>query len=218
MRYLLFFLLAVFTVGILRAQDSSGLAGTPFQEVTSQNGSSPYLFPDWYTGLVRTSDGKVHDGISLRYDVKKDEVEYKTGNSLYRLTNGVTEFNIPTGTDLYTFKNGFPAISQLTAQTFYRVLYDGNTKLLKRYSQPITVEKASPTVQMDRNYQLFVFKDNKMAEVKLNDKNSFLKLLSDERNKMQYIIREQQLDFAAEDDLINLLQEYDAYKAGRGGN
>jgi hypothetical protein len=218
MRYSLYLLLAVFSAGTLRAQDSTGLAGTTVQEVTSQLGNSPYLFTNWYSGIIRTADGKVHDGISLRYDLKQDAVEYKTGNSLYRLTNGITEFNIPTGIDLYIFKSGFPAVNGLTTQNFYRVLYDGNTKLLKRYTQPITIEKASPTVQMDREYKLFIFKDDRMAEVKLNDKNSFLKLLSDEKNKMLYIIKEQQLDFAAEDDLINLLQEYDAYKAGRGGN
>jgi hypothetical protein len=42
--------------------------------------------------------------------------------------------------------------------------------------------------------------------------------LTDEKNKLNYVIREQQLDFAADDDLIRLLEEYDSYKAGRGGN
>jgi hypothetical protein len=218
MRNLFIVTLVLFTAGTLRAQDSTGLAGTPFQETNFEKGDSPYLFSDWYSGLVRTADGKVHDGVNLRYDLKKDEVEYKTGTSLYRLTNGVTEFNIPTGTDLYIFKNGFPAINGQTTQSFYRVLYDGNTKLLKKYTRPIKIEKASPTVQLDQDYKLFIFKDNKLSPVKLSDRKSFLKLLPDEKNKMNYIIKEQQLDFAAEDDLINLLQEYDSYKAGRGGN
>ena len=35
---------------------------------------------------------------------------------------------------------------------------------------------------------------------------------------MQYVIKEEQLEFDGDDDLGKLLEEYDSYKAGRGGN
>jgi hypothetical protein len=221
MKYLLLFCLVNSSLFYSRAaaQDSTGLAGTPFQEVKLSPGeTSPYLFNDWYMGTVRTSDDKVHDGIQLRYDLKKDEVEYKQNSGLYRLSQGVTEFTIPTGTDLYIFKSGFPAADGQTGNSFYRVLYEGNTVLLKKYTSPIRVEKASATTAMDQDSKLYILKDQKLTPVKLSDKNSFLKLLSDEKNKMLYTIKEQQLDFGAEDDLISLLEEYDSFKAGRGGN
>ena len=221
MKYL--FLLCLLTTLFLgkktSAQDSTGLSGTPYQEVPLANGAkSSYLFHDWYSGMVRTSDDKVHDGINLRYDVKKDEIEYKAGSGIYRLAQGVTEFTVPTGTDLYIFKNGFPGVDGFSNNSFYRVLYDGNTKLLKKYTGPIRIEKASPTRAMDPDSRLYIFKDEKLSPVKLNDRNSFLKLLTDEKNKMLYTIKEQQLEFGAEDDLISLLEEYDSFKAGRGGN
>ena len=198
------------------AQDSTGLTGTPYQE--KADGGNFYLFKEWYSGSVRMQDDKVYDGVQLRYDIKKDEIEFKKDSALYRISDGVQEFTIPSGTDLYIFRNGFPAGQGQTAKSFYRVMYDGNTKLLKKYTSPIRVEKASATKEMDPDAKLYVVKDNKLSPVKLSDKNSFLKLLPDEKNKMLYIIKEQQLDFGAEDDLVSLLSEYDSYKAGRGGN
>lgn len=217
MKYLLPIMLIItsLTAERVSAQDSTGLAGVQVQG--NPEGSS-YLFNDWYPGSVRTADEKVHDGIYIRYDLKKDEVEYKQGTGQYRLSQGVKEFTIPTGTDLYIFKNGFPGTDGQDGNQFYRVLYEGNTKLLKKYTGPIKIEKASATRAMDPGSKLYIFKDGKLSPVRLNDRNSFLKLLSDEKNKMLYTIKEQQLEFGAEDDLISLLEEYDSFKAGRGGN
>ena len=220
MKYLLriFLLTPVLVAQATWAQDSTGLGGTPYQAQTSGNESGSYLFTNWYSGSVRTEDDKVHDGVKLRYDIAKDEIEYQVDSAAYRVQTGVSEFTLPTGTDMYIFKRGFPSTGDYSDKSFYRVMYDGNTKLLKKYTKPIKVEKASATTQMDPSAKLYILKDGKMNQVQLTNKNSFLKLLSDERNKMQYVIREEQLDFAGDDDLAKLLEEYDSYKAGRGGS
>ncbi|MCE6988701.1 hypothetical protein [Dyadobacter sp. CY323] len=221
MKYLRrFFLLSPLLIAhfAMSQQDSTGLAGTPYKEASASTDGSHYLFKEWYSGSVRTSDDKVHDGVKIRYDLAKDEVEYKADSAIYRVSANVTEFNLPTGTDLYTFKSGYPAVGEYSDKTFYRLLYDGNTKLLKKYTKPIKVEKASATMTMDPTAKLYILKDNKMNPVQLSNRNSFMKLMTDEKNKLNYVIREQQLDFAAEDDLIKLMEEYDSYKAGRGGN
>jgi hypothetical protein len=224
MKYLrrFFLLTPLFIAQLAFSQDSTsqagGLAGTLYNESSASTDGSHYLFKEWYTGSIRTSDDRVHDGIKIRYDVNKDELEYKTDSAMYRISTGIKEFNLPTGTDLYTFRNGYPAVENQTEKSFYRLMYDGNTKLLKKYTKPIKVEKASATTQMDPTAKLYILKDGKMNLVELGKRNSFLKLLSDEKNKMQYVIREEQLDFAGDDDLMKLLEEYDSYKAGRGGN
>jgi len=201
----------------LVAQDSTGLAGKIYQE-TANGGAATYLFNEWYSGSIRADNDKVYDGIQLRYDIAKDEIEYKKDSVLFRISEGVKEFTIPSGTDLYIFRNGFPAGNGLTNKNFYRIVYDGETKLLKRYQSPIKVEKASATTTMDPDAKLYIVKNDKLTLVSLKDKNSFLKLLSDEKNKMQYVIKEEQLEFGGDDDLAKLLEEYDSYRAGRGGN
>ena len=219
MKYLriIFVLLGFWSAGNAIGQDSTGIGGTPYKEMAGGQ-SNTYLFQEWYSGTVRTSDDQVHDGVYLRYDFAKDEVEYKSDTSLYRVSSGVSEFTIPTGTDLYIFKSGYPAVSGQTEKSFYRVLYDGNTKLLKKYTSPIQVEKASATREIDQGAKLYILKNDKLNAVQLNNKNSFLKLLTEEKNKLNYVIKEQQLEFDGDDDLVRLLEEYDSYKAGRGGN
>lgn len=191
------------------AQDSTGLTGTPLKiaEYTSEN--SPYLTKEWYRGLVRDKAGKPYDGVLLNYDQVKDEIIYKNDSSAYVLGPEITEFNIPTGTALYTFKRGFPATAGLTNQSFYQVLYDGNTKLLKHY-------KKSGNGAAEET--LYILKGDKLVPIQLKDRSSFLKVLSDEKNKMNYVIKEENLEFDGADDVAKLLAEYDAYKAGRGGN
>lgn len=219
MKYLkrILFLSIMIWSGKLMAQDSTGLAGKIYHE-TANGGAASYLFSEWYSGSIRANNDKVYDGIQLRYEIAKDEIEYKKDSVLFRIAEGVKEFTIPSGTDLYIFRNGFPAANGLTNKNFYRIMYDGETKLLKRYQSPIKVEKASATREMEPDAKLYIVKNDKLTLVNLKDKNSFLKLLSDEKNKMQYVIKEEQLEFDGDDDLAKLLEEYDSYRAGRGGN
>ncbi len=187
-------------------------------EYTNVEGS-PYLYDTWYSGLVKDTKGKVHDGIKIRYDAYTDEVEYEKAGKLYRLGPEITEFSIPTGTSLYSFKKGFPAVGNHTEKNFYRVLYDGNTKLLKRYSAKKREERAYNSATITQRFELaeemFVLKNGTMHPIKRNDKKGLLKILSDEKNLMEFAIKEQQLNFKTEDDIVKLLEEYDAYKAGR---
>ncbi|CAG5008152.1 hypothetical protein DYBT9275_04204 [Dyadobacter sp. CECT 9275] len=199
--------------GISYAQDSTGLAGTPAQEIQiTASEPSSLLFNEWYTGAVKVKDGMVYDGVKFRYDTSRDQLEFKKGDAVYRTGEDVTGFTLPTGTALYNFRRGFPTIDGDSRQPFYQVIYDGNTKLVKRYSPQ---KNGTPVSEAGK---LYVLKNEKLNPVSLKDRNSFLKLLTDERNKMNYVIRESQLAFDKDEDLAQLLEEYDAYKAGRGGN
>lgn len=200
------------------AQDSTGLAGRPYQESASGSTKAVYLLKDWYSGSIRLNNDQFYDGVQLRYDLSKDEIEYRKDSSLFRISEGVKEFTIPSGIDLYTFRSGFAPFEGLTAKSFYRIMYDGTTKLLKRYKSPIKEEKAGATRVMEPDALLYILKDEKVTPVNLKDPNSFLRLLSEEKNKMLYVIKKEGLEFGGDDDLVKLLEEYDSYKAGRGGN
>jgi hypothetical protein len=77
-----------------------------------------------------------------------------------------------------------------TEKSFYRVLYDGNTKLLKKYTAPIKVEKASATRDIGTPARsCTLLKDDKLNPIQLNNRNSFLKLL--DRRKEQAGLRDQ---------------------------
>ena len=183
---------------------------------------SPYLVEEFNKGIVRTAkDDQVYDGIPMRYDAYKDELEYEKDGKYYRLGPEIVSFSIPTGDALYEFRRGFPAVGDFTENNFYQVLHDGNTKLLKHYGKRMREEKAynsaTTTKRFDDVEQLYVLKGGTMYPIKKNDKKELLKLLSDEKNLMNYVIKEEQLNFKTEGDMVKLLEEYDAYKAGRKG-
>ncbi|PWJ57672.1 hypothetical protein CLV98_106144 [Dyadobacter jejuensis] len=202
---------AIFMLGasLTHGQDLAVLDAKPILQ--EQQGGN-FLFDTYYTGSVTGKYGQVVEGLSFRFDMAGNRLEIQHNDSLFVTGDAVTGFTLPTGTALYYFERGFPSAQGATAKTFYQVLYDGNLRLLKHFVVPIKDQEEAGAGQ------LFILKDGKMHPVSLSNKESFLKVLADERNKMNYIIKESQFDFDQEEDLAILLQEYDAYKAGRGGN
>ncbi len=218
---LLFALLGL--ISVADAQFMYDINGRPVRESTYVDvEGSPYLFDEWYKGIVKvTKTEKVYDDVKLRYDAYKDELEYEKEGQMLRLGPEILEFSIPTGTALYEFRRGFPAVGNQNENSFYRVLYDGNTKFLKRYEMRLREDRAynsaTVTKRFDLGEETYILKDGQMHQTKKNDKKGLLKLLIDEKNLMNYIIKEEQLDFKTDDDTVKLLEEYDAYKAGRKG-
>jgi hypothetical protein len=181
---------------------------------------SPYLLNDqWITGTIRTASDKVIDGVKMKYDIYKDELEYENEGKLYRLgAKEIVEFVMPTGDALYIFRRGFPAVEDQSTSSFYRVLYDGKSKVLKRFETKMRKEKqynsATAVNRFVPSETLYVLKDGKMHPIKKGDRKKLLGLLSDKRSLMEYNIKEQQLDLRSELDMVKLIEEYDAYKAG----
>lgn len=180
---------------------------------------TPYFIEKWHTGLVTPIKGNPVDGIKMRYDAYKDELEYERDGKLYRLGPEIKGFSFLTADDKYVFKNGFPAINNQSTNSFYQVLHDGTTKLLKRHEMKMREEREYNSATTTKRFflveSLYVLKDGTMTYLKKNDKKGLLNLLSDERKLMEFAIKEQELNFKNELDIVKLLEEYDAYKAGR---
>jgi hypothetical protein len=206
-----------------QAQFMTDINGRVVQEFsyTDVEGSPYFLDGEWYSGTIRAMKGQVFDGVRLRFDAYKNEVEYTRDNKLYRLGPEVLEFTIPTGSELCQFRRGFPAVGSLSEQTFYRVLHDGVTKLLKYHEKKMREEKAynsaTTTKRFETTERLYILKDGTMTLVRRGDRKGIMALLADKRDLMEYTIKEQQLNLKEEEDITKLLEEYDAYKAGKKG-
>lgn len=178
----------------------------------NQSPTSSYLYDEWSTGTITTTNGEILDAVNLRFDSSKDEVEYQKDGKITKLGNAVDEFSILTDSDSYEFRKGYPEVGQLNANSFYRVLYDGNLKVLKRYNN-ITKAEAGKKPE-GRSEQLYILKNNKMIPVKTNDRKGVMQVVADKKNHMEYAAKENQLDFSQEADIVKLIEEYDAYVAG----
>ncbi|WP_205503740.1 hypothetical protein [Rufibacter psychrotolerans] len=110
---------------------------------------SPYLFPDWANGRVKMANGTVYEGLKLRYDQLNDELIFTLEDGRPKaFMHPVQEFTIKNEStagviDERLFRNGFAAIDGATEKSFYEVLQEGKTSLVKRTTKAIVEERAA---------------------------------------------------------------------------
>lgn len=175
---------------------------------------SPYLNPDWKEGAVTTATSKSYPNLKVRYDIYAGELEYQQNNQTYRLSPAtMKEFRIVDNNEM-VFRNGFAAINDNTPTTFYQVLVDGPTKLLKQFKGKMNENKPfnSATVTKEFQQQEYYFiarPDGSMQRINKN-KKSVLAALNDQKDRLEKLIKEQDLNPSNENNLITLLENYNA--------
>ncbi|GAB3317419.1 hypothetical protein GCM10027299_08720 [Larkinella ripae] len=173
---------------------------------------SPYLNEAWKQGTVMAANSKAYPNLNVRYDVYAGELEYQQNNQTYRLSrDAMKEFRIMDGNELI-FRNGFAAVNNNTPKTFYQVLVDGSTKLLKQHKVNMSENKPfnSATVTKEFQKQEFYFiakPDGTLQRIQKN-KKSVLGALADDKDRLEKLIKEQDLNLSDENSLITLLERY----------
>lgn len=185
---------------------------SPVQEVYLELKGNPFLLTDWAKGSITTSETVV-DNLNILYNEVDDQLIFKTSKSnKEKVVLPVKEFTLvdeTNGNATRKFSAGFAPTSATDEHTFFEVLVNGNTKLLKKNLKSISQNreysgKIANTVIDDTNYYL-VAKDNKL--VKLNKKNINKFLMSENRQLADYV-QSNALHLKKEDDLIKLFNYY----------
>ncbi|WP_158828679.1 hypothetical protein [Mucilaginibacter lacusdianchii] len=199
------------------AQD---LNGSPIREkkYTDVNGS-PYLTANWEKATVQLSNGQTYN-VEVKYDLVSDDLTFKSpkGDSL-SFVQPVKEFKLSYINDnqpqTHLYRSGFPSTGgKTTERSFYEVLYDGGTKLLKKRAKSIWMETttygtATQTKNITDRTTYFAFKDNKMIPIK-QDKKSVLAALSDKADKMEKYVKENKIDWKQDTDLAKVFEYYNS--------
>ncbi|WP_443937139.1 hypothetical protein [Pedobacter sp. MW01-1-1] len=172
---------------------------------------SAYLFDDWRKAIVQFGAGTEPAAADIKYDLLEDVLVLKgKDEEEYQFSTPPTQFLITSTKEL--FKNGFAPIDKFTEKTFYKVIYDGKVKYLKKTSKQLIESKgynsASVTkkVAEDTNYYL-VTEDNKPKKVK-NTEKALLAVLGKE-DQLTKFIEANKLNVKSTDDLIKLFTYYD---------
>jgi len=101
---------------------------------------SPYLSDQFMKGTVVFKDGKIAKNINLNFDQINGAVVFKNESDLeFTFVTPVKEFEIPL---IGKFRSGFPPAKGTTENTFFKVLNDGKTQLLKTQKKAILETKA----------------------------------------------------------------------------
>jgi hypothetical protein len=189
---------------------------------------SPYLFPEWSTAMIATTNGGMKENVSYRFNIYENELEVvnEAGNNIY-LDKRFLEFVVlsrPSSTNWDTtkdglvpslmFKQGFEIVKGVDPNDLVNVLAEGERYSLVRTfdADLVTPPKNSyaPTAG-----QMFVFKeafyliDSKQKVSFVKPKTStILKLIDPEdADYAKELVKAQNLDLSREDHLVTFFQK-----------
>jgi hypothetical protein len=198
---------------------SEGTAKTATNGIAADNiEGSPYFYENWMPGEAVLSDGKTYKNLLLKYDELSGSLIFK-----YKMADTALAFAIPAvGFRFYSlagknlpgyiyFKNGFDRIDGANTNTFYQVLSDGDTELLKITTKRIvkTQEFGSPVVKghVEGKASYYIAKNKKLVRVK-NDNKAVLAVLSDKEEKIKQYIADNKLDVKNDSDFAAVINYY----------
>jgi|GEM_PF-297804 len=178
---------------------------------------SPYLYDDWLHGEVVTNDGKAYKKMLIKFNTEKDELifVYETTDEPQKFADPIKMFTINAEQDR-VFENGFPKIDRQSNKSYYELLVQGPTTLLKRHREVLQdgiddVSRAITDGVYTKFNSYYIFKNNQMQLLKLN-KNSILKLLADKSADVTAYADSQKIDFEQEEDVKKLINYYNTLK------
>ncbi|MFD1258525.1 hypothetical protein ACFQ3S_17090 [Mucilaginibacter terrae] len=184
--------------------------GRPFTKKTSEIEGDPYLFDKWLPGKVQAANDKTYDGFKLKYDIADDLLvfAYDSADEPLKFVDDIKTFTIILPEPI-VFTNGFPSIDKQTSQSYYQLISNGKTKLLKRRTKVVLESKGYNTVvkkyQEYNNY--YIFKDNKIAKLE-NPKKTLYALAGAKKTDIDNYLKSNSINFKRDEDLARLFDYY----------
>jgi hypothetical protein len=212
---LLSFTLAAKAQQFMHYIDSKPVMTIDYSEI---NGS-PYLKPDWQPGNFTLANGfKSKEAIWLKFNMVTDKVTFKDEKvgAEMEFVVPVQEFTLSLaesdGAITRLFRSGYKDIEGTTPASFFEVISDGKTQLIKKTVKTLleTVVIGAPTKQrtfIEKSTKYYLVVDGKAQMVK-NDKKSILAALADKQAALDTYLKANKINFKSEADLGKLIAYY----------
>ncbi len=173
---------------------------------------SPYLSEKFEKSSFQLNAGQWVEGMESRFNTYNQQIEYKKDNeTMSSPLQNVKAFKI--GAAL--FKSGYEPIDKQTTGSFYQVLHEGGSVLLK-YTVTLmkTVKNFDDTKQGDEfvTYHTYYLMsaNKKMTKITLS-KKEILKIFPENKiSKIEDFIGEKSIKFKTWDEVIELLKYADS--------
>ena len=176
---------------------------------------SPFYNPEWITGNITLVNNKVYKNVNMKYDQLKDKVYVKANNGdMILLGEKVKEFTLDYpvlgGVSEKKFRLGYFNIPDATADSYFEVLSDGKTQLLKRSTKIIQENKeynsASSTKTFVEIVKYYMVTQGNGTQVK-KDKKSIFKAL-DKQPLLETYSKDNNLNLKLDTDIARLVSYY----------
>lgn len=177
---------------------------------------SPFFVDEWMAGSVLLVTKEKIDSVFIKYNLYTDQLQVKVDEKEYEFSIDVREFLLPdpvTG-DISLFRSGFIAVPGMNERSFYKVLYDGKTKLLVKHKKLIGSEMTStPGVKArvfeDQKSYFILSASGKMEKVRKKNKE-ILDLLEGKKDELKKMIDSRKMKLVSDEEIISVLEYYDS--------
>jgi len=186
-----------------------------YYKETSFDDSYWNMDADWKWGIVYTSRGNPINGLALRYNLSRDRFEaLKDYDDKIYIVNPDSILKIKRMDEVFVF-SVYDDGSGKPAKGYFKVIIDGNTKLLfKKREEHKYGKKGAFGYDAYKVYipEYYIKKGDSIAQKTKLNKKHILESLSDERNAIEVYSEKNKLHYSREKDLAVILAYYDSLK------
>ena len=190
--------------------NAPGRSAINSKETLSNLVGEPYLYPAFKKAFVRFANANT-SLYDVKYDQLADELVVKgEGEQEYAFSDPILEFKFQESKK--TFRSGFASTGPKTSEkSFYEILFDGNTKYIKRAAKVIIEAKqynAAAIRKVDESNSYFIVKPQGNPEPVRNNEKSILAALG--KPELAAYVKTNKLNLKNDDDVAKLLAYNDS--------
>jgi hypothetical protein len=180
---------------------------------------SVYDQTEYHLAKITLKDGRVYNDVKTRINLLEQEVNFiaSNGQEGYLGKGMASEIAYIDGKEgaqnVKIFQCGFPPIDNQNRISFYQILLNGKTSLLKSVYK--TIQERNNDLSGERFKEFatyentYLLKNGTMVRIK-KDKASLLAMLQDKKEAIAKYIEDQKLNLKNEAHLIDLVKYYNS--------
>ncbi len=204
-------------VSIGGGRNLQALNGAPLtpEKITELQGT--YFFSDDFLPAVLVdASGKEYKDKKIKFNLKSNIIYYTDWDGkLMQATSDIRKLIITEPDRTTVFENFFPSIDGLDAGTYYKVLVNGNAKLLlsTQFSEGEFKEfnSAVTTMRVDKVYQLYGAANGSIKKLTKGEAE-LLELLKDKSTEVTAFIKQNSLKCRKQSDYETVFNYYNGLK------
>ena len=178
---------------------------------------SVYDQTDYLLARITLKDGRVYNDVKTRINLLEQEVNFIASNGQEGflgkgMASEITyQDNSGSYLDTKVFQCGFPPIDNQNRISFYQILLNDKTILLKSVYKSIQERNNDMSGERYKEFatyeNMYLLKEGTMVRIK-KDKSNLIALLQDQNQSIKKYIDDQKLNLKNEAHLIDLLKYY----------
>ena len=198
------------------SQTVEGFKTQPERPGNEDIAGNPYVLNGWNDGVIKFTSGRIVKQFKLKFDCLNNQLLLQFEGNTFAAESKVMEFVIyPKGKkgDSMVFRKGYPSIDRGNENTYYQVLIDGKSTLLRLFVKLIIEEKqivgGQVSKKTDDDEAFYLLQDKAMISLprEKNNVHESFPLYKDEIH--QYIVKEQ-LKMRNAVDFMKLVHYYNS--------